>query len=326
MASGRLGGLASPRARQLARQLAQAVPVLLIVAVLTFLLMHLLPGDPAVVIAGPEASREAVEHIRRQLGLDRPILEQLVVWLGHLVQGDLGRSLLLNQPVTTAVLERLPVTMSLALISFAITLPLGIAAGVAAACFRNTWLDSAVMLLALVGVSLPSFWVAILSVILFSVVLQWLPSAGYVPMAQGLWPWFAALLQPAFILALFQIGFLARITRSAMLDVLDQDFIRTARAKGVPEWRTIAKHAFRNTLIPVVTVCGIIFSLLIGGSVVIEQVFALPGIGRLIVQAIINRDYPVVQGTLLLLGFAFVLLNLAIDVLYTFVDPRVRYG
>ncbi|MBM3525362.1 MAG: ABC transporter permease [Alphaproteobacteria bacterium] len=326
MASGLLGGLASPRARQLARQLAQAVPVLLIVAVLTFFLMHLLPGDPAVVIAGPEASRDAVEAIRKQLGLDLPIYKQLLVWFGHLVQGDLGRSLLLNQPVTEAILERLPVTLSLAIVSFAITLPLGIAAGVAAACLRNTWFDSAVMLLALLGVSLPSFWVAILSIILFSVTLGWLPSSGYVPLAQGFGPWFAALLQPAFILALFQIGFLARITRSAMLDVLDQDYIRTARAKGVSEWKTIAKHAFRNTLIPVVTVCGIIISLLIGGSVIIEQVFALPGIGRLIVQAIINRDYPVVQGTLLLLGFVFVLLNLFIDVLYTFVDPRVRYG
>ncbi len=326
MTTGRLGGLASPRARQLARQLAQAAPVLLIVAVLTFFLMHLLPGDPAVVIAGPEASKEAVEQIRRQLGLDLPLHEQLAVWLGHLARGDLGRSLLLNQPVTEAVLERLPVTLSLALVSFMITLPLGIGAGVVAACFRNTWFDSAVMLLALLGVSLPSFWVAILSIILFSVTLGWLPSSGYVPIAQGVWPWFAALLQPAFILALFQIGFLARITRSAMLDVLDQDYIRTARAKGVSEWKTISKHAFRNTLIPVVTVCGIIISLLIGGSVVIEQVFALPGIGRLIVQAIINRDYPVVQGTLLLLGFVFVLLNLAIDVLYTFVDPRVRYG
>jgi peptide/nickel transport system permease protein len=326
MASDRLGKWGSPRLRQLARQLAQAIPVLLIVAVLTFFLMHLLPGDPAVVIAGPEASREAVAAIRAQLGLDRPMHEQLAVWFGHIARGDLGRSLLLNQPVTEAIIERLPVTLSLALVSFAITLPLGIAAGVAAACFRNTWFDSAVMLLALLGVSLPSFWVAILSIILFSVTLGWLPSAGYVPIAEGAWPWFKALLQPAFILALFQIGFLARITRSAMLDVFDQDYIRTARAKGVSEWKTIAKHAFRNTLIPVVTVCGIIISLLIGGSVVIEQFFALPGIGRLIVQAIINRDYPVVQGTLLLLGSVFVLLNLAIDVLYTFVDPRVRYG
>ena len=326
MTSGRLGRLASPRVRQLARQLAQAIPVLLIVAVLTFFLMHLLPGDPAVVIAGPEASREAVAQIRTQLGLDLPLHEQLFVWFSHLARGDLGRSLVLNQPVTEAVLERLPVTMSLALISFALTLPLGIGAGVLAACFRNTWFDAFVMLLALIGVSAPSFWIAILSVLLFSVALGWLPSSGYVPIAQGVWPWFAALLQPAVILALFQIGFLARITRSAMLDVLDQDYIRTARAKGVSEWKTISKHAFRNTLIPVVTVCGIIFSLLIGGSVVIEQVFALPGIGRLIVQAIIGRDYPVVQGTLLLLGFVFVLLNLLIDVLYTFVDPRVRYG
>ncbi len=310
----------------LTRQLGQAVPVLFIVAVLTFTLMHLLPGDPAAVMAGPEASQAAVERIRRELGLDRPILEQLLIWLASLARGNLGNSLFLNQSVLAAVLERLPVTLSLALLSFAITLPLGIGAGVLAACFRNTWLDSAIMLLALLGVSVPSFWLAILSVILFSVTLQWLPSAGYVPLVQGFWPWLSALLQPAFILALFQIGFLARITRSAMLDVLDQDFIRTARAKGVSEWRTIGKHAFRNTLIPVVTVCGIIFSLLVGGSVVIEQVFALPGIGRLIVQAIIARDYPVVQGTLLLLGFAFVLLNIGIDILYTRIDPRVRYG
>lgn len=319
----RIGG---PRLRQLTRQLAQAVPVMLIVATLTFFLMHLLPGDPAVVIAGPEASREAVAVIRKQLGLDRPLLEQLFTWFGHLAQGDLGRSLLLNQPVLDAVLERLPVTMSLALVSFALTLPLGIGAGVLAACFRNTWFDAFVMLLALIGVSAPSFWVAILSILLFSVSLQWLPSAGYVPLAQGLWPWFAALLQPALILALFQIGFLARITRSAMLDVLDQDFIRTARAKGVSEWKTISKHAFRNTLIPVVTVLGITLSLLVGGSVVIEQVFAMPGIGRLIVQGILNRDYPLVQGTMLLFGFAFVVINILVDIIYTFVDPRVRYG
>jgi peptide/nickel transport system permease protein len=163
-------------------------------------------------------------------------------------------------------------------------------------------------------------------VILFSVTLGWVPSAGYVPLAQGFGPWFAALIQPAVVLALFQIGFLARMTRSAMLDVLDQDFIRAARARGVSEWRTIVKHAFRNTLIPVVTASGIILSLLIGGSVIIEQVFALPGIGRLIVQAILARDYPLVQGTMLLLGFAFVVINLLLDIVYTLVDPRVRYG
>jgi peptide/nickel transport system permease protein len=182
------------------------------------------------------------------------------------------------------------------------------------------------MVTALLGVSMPSFWLGILSVILFSVTLGWLPPAGYSPISLGVWPWFSALIQPAIVLALFQIGFLARITRSAMLDVLDQDFIRTARAKGVDEWHTITKHAFRNTLIPVVTVTGIIISLLIGGSVVVEQVFALPGIGRLVVQGILARDYPLVQGTMLIFGFSFVLINILVDILYMLVDPRVRFG
>ena len=312
--------------RRLALRLGQAVPVILVVAVLSFFLMHLLPGDPAAVIAGPEAGAEAVERIRRQLGLDRSIPEQLLVWLWHLAQGDFGTSIIHNQSVLRALADRMPVTASLTLVAFAMTIPIGIVLGVAAAKFRNTWIDSAVMFLALVGVSVPGFWIAILSVILFSVTLGWLPASGYVPMSDGMWPWFKALLQPAAMLALFQIGFLARMARSATLDVLDQDYIRTARAKGVSEWRTIAKHAFRNTLIPVVTATGIILSLLIGGSVVIEQVFALPGVGRLIVQAILTRDYPLVQGTMLALAFLFVGINLFVDIIYTWVDPRVRYG
>ena len=312
--------------RRLALRLGQAVPVLLVVAVIAFTVMHLLPGDPAVIIAGPEAGAEAIERIRAQLGLDRPIHEQLFVWLLHLAQGDFGTSLMLNQSVLQALADRMPVTLSLTLVSFAITIPVGIALGVVAAKFRNTWVDSAVMFLALVGVSVPGFWIAILSVVLFSVILGWLPASGYVPLSAGVIPWLLALLQPAAMLALFQIGFLARMARSATLDVLDQDYIRTARAKGVSEWRTISKHAFRNTLIPVVTTSGIILSLLMGGSVVIEQVFALPGIGRLIVQAILTRDYPLVQGTLLALAFLFVGVNLLVDAVYTWVDPRVRYG
>lgn len=312
--------------QRLSIRVLQAVTVIVIVAILTFLLLHLLPGDPAVIIAGDQASADAIEAIRRQLGLDRPIWEQLLLWLSHLAHGDFGRSLFLNQSVLSAVAERLPVTLSLTLLSMAITVPAGILCGVAAAYFRNSWIDFLLMILALLGVSVPVFWIAILSVILFSVTLGWLPSSGYVPITEGIWPWFAALIQPAFMLALFQIGFLARMTRSAMLDVLDADFIRTARAKGVSEWRTVGRHAFRNTLIPVVTASGIILSLLVGGSVVVEQVFALPGIGRLIVQAILERDYPLVQGTTLLLGFAFVVINLLVDVVYTLVDPRIRYG
>lgn len=306
-------------------RIAQAIPVMFFVAVLTFLLMQLLPGDPAVIIAGDGASAEAIARIRHNLGLDLPVWEQLWVWISQLLQGDFGQSLMLNKPVLDAVIERAPVTLSLALVAFVMTLPFGLAFGVLAAVFRDSWIDTGVMGLALVGVSAPNFWIAILSVILFSVNLGWLPSAGYVPLEDGFGPWLAALIQPAAVLALFQIGYLARMTRSEMLEVLDQDYIRTARARGVPETRVVTKHAFRNTLVSVVTVSGYIFSLLIGGSVIIEQVFAMPGIGRLLVQAILARDYPMVQGTMILLGFAFVLVNVFIDLIYTVVDPRVHY-
>ncbi|MBC7393019.1 peptide/nickel transport system permease protein [Variovorax sp. GrIS 2.14] len=312
-------------ARNVIFRLLQAIPVIVLVAILAFVLMHMLPGDPAVVMAGPDASPEAIDKLRHQLGLDRPIWEQLIAWLGNLARGDFGQSLMLNQGVFSAVIARLPVTLSLALLAFAITVPVGIALGIIAAYYRNTWIDSAVMGVALIGVSIPSFWIAIISVIVFSVELRWLPSSGYAPLSQGFGPWLRSMVQPAAILALFQIGYLARMTRSSMLDVLDQDYIRTARAKGLNEWVTIGKHAFRNSLMSVVTVSGIILSLLIGGSVVIEQVFALPGIGRLVVQGIMARDYPLIQGTMLLLGFAFVLVNVCVDLAYTLVDPRVRY-
>lgn len=311
--------------RLVASRIAQAIPVMFFVAVLTFMLMHLLPGDPATIIAGDMADQAAIDQIRRDLGLDKPLLTQLWLWIYNLMQGDFGQSLMLNQPVSTAMLQRMPVTLSLALVAFIITIPVGILLGVVAAVWRDTWVDSVVMLIALLGVSIPNFWLAILSVILFSVTLGWLPSAGYVPLSTSFTGWLTSLIQPAVVLALFQIGYLARMTRSAMLDVLDQDYIRTARAKGVSITVTILKHAFRNTLMQVVTVSGYIFSLLIGGSVVIEQIFALPGIGRLLVQAIMARDYPVVQGSLLLLGFAFVFVNIMIDLIYAWVDPRVRY-
>lgn len=312
-------------ARLIAFRIAQAIPVMFVVAVLTFLLMHLLPGDPATIIAGDMADQAAIEQVRRDLGLDQPVATQLWLWVTNLIQGDFGRSLMLNQPVAEAVLQRLPVTGSLALVAFLITIPTGIVLGVVAAVWRDTWADTAVMLVALVGVSVPNFWIAILSVIVFSVTLGWFPSSGYVPLQQDAGKWLASLIQPAAVLALFQIGYLARMTRSAMLDVLDQDFIRTAKAKGVSITVTIAKHAFRNTLMQVVTVSGYILSLLIGGSVVIEQIFAMPGIGRLLVQGIMARDYPVVQGTMLMLGFAFVFINILIDLIYAYVDPRVRY-
>jgi peptide/nickel transport system permease protein len=311
--------------RLVAIRVLQAVPVILIVSVLAFLLMSLLPGDPAVVIAGDQASPEAIEKVRRSLGLDRPFLEQIGLWFLQLAQGNFGASLMLNQSVVSAMGERLPVTLSLAGLSLAITLPVGIFAGSIAAYYRQTWIDSVVMVVALLGVSIPAFWIAILAVILFSVMLGWLPSSGFVPLAQDPLGWFRSLVMPAAMLSLFQIGFLARMTRSAMLDVLSQDFIRTARSKGLSEWSTVGKHAFRNALIMVITAMGILISTAIGGSVVIEQVFALPGIGRLVVQGILARDYPLVQGVMLIYGFAFVAINLMVDVLYTVADPRVRY-
>ena len=311
--------------RLIAFKVLQAVPVVLMVSILAFLLMSLLPGDPAVIIAGDQASPEAIEKVRHSLGLDRPFLEQLGVWLAHLARGDFGASLMLNQTVLSAMGERLPVTLSLAGLSLAITLPIGIFIGSLAAYYRQTWIDSTVMVVALLGVSIPAFWIAILAVILFSVILGWLPSSGFVPLLQDPVQWLRARILPAAMLSLFQIGFLARMTRSAMLDVLSQDFIRTARSKGLSEWMTVGTHGFRYALIMVITAMGILVSTAIGGSVVIEQVFALPGVGRLVVQGILARDYPLVQGVMLIYGFAFVAINLAVDVLYTVADPRVRY-
>jgi peptide/nickel transport system permease protein len=311
--------------RLVALRILQAAPVVIIVSILAFLLISLLPGDPAVVIAGDQASPEAIEAVRHSLGLDRPLIEQLGIWFAHLLQGNFGQSLMLNQSVVSAMGERLPVTLSLALLSLAITLPIGIFAGAFAAYHRGRWIDSTIMTLALLGVSAPAFWIAILAIILFSVILRWFPTGGYAPLLSDPWLWLRSLVLPAAMLSLFQIGFLARMTRSAMLDVLSQDYIRTARAKGLGEWKTVAKHAFRNAAILIITAIGILLSTAIGGSVVIEQVFALPGVGRLVVQGILARDYPLVQGVMLIYGFAFVLINLAVDLIYTFADPRVRY-
>jgi peptide/nickel transport system permease protein len=312
-------------ARLIALRILQAAPVIVIVSILAFLLINLLPGDPAVVIAGDQASPEAIEAVRRNLGLDRPLIEQLGIWFTHLLHGNFGASLMLNQSVLSAMGERLPVTLSLAGLSIAITLPIGIFAGAIAAYYRQSWIDSLVMTIALIGVSVPAFWIAILSVILFSVILRWFPTSGYVELSRDPGLWLRSLVLPATMLSLFQIGFLARMTRSAMLDVLNLDFIRTARSKGLSEWTIVSKHAFRNALILIITAIGILLSTAIGGSVVIEQVFALPGVGRLVVQGILARDYPLVQGVMLIYGFAFVVINLTVDLLYAFADPRVRY-
>jgi len=311
-------------ARFIVLRLINAIPVLLIVSFVSFSIMQMVPGDPASVMAGPQATAAEVEQLRQQLGLDRPFVDQLVIWYTNLLHGDLGRSILLGRSVGQAIQERLGITLALALFGFLITLAIAVPTGVLAALRQNTWVDQAVMTIALAGVSLPNFWLGLMLIVLFSVVLDLLPAGGYVPIAEAVGPWFKSLILPSFSLAMLQVGLLARITRSAMLEVLRQDYIRTARAKGLARIYVVGKHALKNALVPVVTVIGIIFSLLLSGSVVIETVYSLPGLGRLLATSILSRDYPVIQGGLLVSAAMFVFVNLAVDVLYALIDPRLR--
>ena len=303
-----------------------AVPILLLVSLITFGILHLIPGDPAAVMAGLSATPQEVAQIRSDLGLDQPLLGQLLHWYGGLLHGDLGRSLLLGQDVLQAVWQRLPITLALSAYALVLTLLLGIAGGVIAAMKQNTIVDTGAMVGAMLGISMPSFFFAPLMVLLFAVHLGWLPSGGYVPFTTDPLGWFRAATLPAVSLALLNIGLLARITRSTMLEVLRQDYVRTARAKGLSSWSVVGKHALANAMIPVTTVVGISISLLLSGSVVIETIFSVPGIGQLLTQAVLNRDYPLVQGGLLLLTTVLVLVNIAVDVLYAALDPRVRLG
>ncbi len=306
------------------RRLASALPIMAIVSVITFAMIHLIPGDPAVAIAGLSATAEQLETIRRDLGLDQPVLTQLWRWYANVLRGDLGRSLLLGQPVVQVMTQRLQVTLALSAYALVLTLLLGLTAGIVAALRQNTWIDQAAMVFAMIGISLPNFWLGLLMIILFAVDLRWLPTGGYIPLTADPLGWLATSTMPAVSLALLQAGLLARITRSTMLEVLRQDYIRTARAKGLPNRVVVMKHALANALIPIVTVLGIIVSLLISGSVVTETLFSIPGVGQLLTQAVLNRDYPMVQGGLLMTTALLVLVNIAVEVCYALLDPRVR--
>ncbi len=307
------------------RRLISALPVLAIVSLITFGMIHMIPGDPAAAIAGMSATSEQIANVRRDLGLDQPVLSQLWHWYYNLARGDLGRSLLLGIPVMTAILQRLPVTLTLSVYALALTLLLGLGTGIIAALKQNTWVDQAAMVLAMVGISLPNFYLGLLMIILFAVDLRWLPTGGYVPLWQDPIGWLAASTMPAISLALLLAGLLARITRSTMLEVLRQDYIRTAHAKGLPRRQVVMKHALANALIPITTVVGIIISLLISGAVVTETLFSIPGIGQLLTQSVLSRDYPMVQGGLLVTTALLVLINIGVDVCYAMLDPRVRY-
>jgi peptide/nickel transport system permease protein len=307
------------------RRVGSAIPVLLIVTLITFGLMRLIPGDPAAAMAGLSATQRDIQQLRTDLGLDQPLLVQLLHWYGGLLQGDLGRSILLGKPVVTATLERLPVTIGLSAYALVLTLAVGVLAGILAALRQNSWVDQAAMMFAMVGISVPNFFLGLMMIILFAVKLGWLPTGGYVPFTEDPLGWLRSMTMPAISLALLQAGLLARITRSTMLEVLRQDYIRTARAKGLPERQVVFKHALANALIPIVTVVSIIVSLLLSGAVVTEALFSIPGMGQLLTQAVLSRDYPMVQGGLLLVTTFLLLINIAVDILYAAIDPRVRY-
>ncbi|HYS19196.1 MAG TPA: ABC transporter permease [Candidatus Binatia bacterium] len=307
------------------RRLLALVPVALVVATVAFVLIHLAPGDPASVIAGPDASRDDVQRIERQLGLDAPLPMQLVHWYVQLAQGDLGQSIFLRKPVTEAILDRVEPTLLLTGFAIVIAIAIGVPAGVVSARFHNSTTDQALMVMALVGISIPNFLAGLLLILCFSVWLGWFPVAGYSPLEYGWLATLRSLVLPAFALGLVQSALIARIARSAMLDVLREQFIVAGRAKGLGERAVVYKHALKNAMIPTVTIIGISFAILISGAVVIETVFNIPGLGRLIISAVLRRDYPVIQGVVLCIAGVYMLINLAVDLSYLWFDPRVRY-
>jgi peptide/nickel transport system permease protein len=307
------------------RRVLSTIPVMAVVALFVFSLLYIAPGDPAAIIAGDQATPADVERIRQGLGLDRPFLVQFGEWLWRLIHGDIGTSIFTNLPVSTMIAQRLEPTMSLMVITLILAVIVAVPMGVVAAWQAGTWIDRAVMAFAVLGFSVPVFVVGYLLAFVFALQLDWLPVQGYTPIANGLGPWLENLVLPSIALGLVYIALIARITRATMLEVLQQDYIRTARAKGLGQVGILFLHALKNASVPIVTVIGIGIALLIGGAVVTESVFAIPGLGRLTVDAILRRDYPVIQGVVLLFSFVYVLVNLMIDLLYTVLDPRIRY-
>lgn len=307
------------------RRVLSTLPVMGIVALFVFSLLYIAPGDPAAVIAGDQASPADVERIRQGLGLDRPFLVQFGTWVWQILHGNLGTSIFTNMPVASMIAQRIEPTFSLMAITLVLTILVAVPLGVVAAWKAGSWVDRTIMAFAVFAFSLPVFVVGYVLAFVFALHFEWLPVQGYTPLAAGLWPWLQNLILPALALGSVYIALIARITRASMLEVLQQDYVRTARAKGLDTRNILFVHALKNAAVPIVTVIGIGIALLIGGAVVTESVFAIPGLGRLTIDAILRRDYPVIQGIVLLFSFLYVLVNLLVDVTYTLVDPRIRY-
>ena len=309
----------------LIRRILYLIPVMLIVVTFIFFMIHLIPGDPAAVMAGAESSKEEIENIRRFMGLDRPLYEQYGRFVFRLLQGDLGKSLFMDQPVVSVIAERLEPTMLLTFLSLLVAVTIGIPAGAIAGVFPNTWLDKTTMIIAMLGISMPSFWLGLNLIYLLSLKLKLFPPGNYVSMSTSFVKCIYYMLLPSLSLGFASAALVARILRSCMIEVLSQDYIRTARAKGLAERVVIYIHALRNAMVPTMTVIGISIAIHLGGAVVTETVFNLPGVGRLVVTSILRRDYPVIQGVVLFTATIYVCVNLVVDLMYCFIDPRIRY-
>src|SRR5688572_14702116 len=312
-------------AAYIVRRLLLTIPAMLAMSVIVFGIVRLVPGDPATAILGLRASPESVAALRRELRLDEPIWVQYGIWLGGVIRGDLGLDYNSHEPVRDQLLTRLPVTLEMAFLAMLISAAVAIPLGVLAATRRGA-ADVGSSALGLVGISIPDFWLGVMLILLMSLVLGWLPSSGHVPLRESVWGNISHLLLPSFTLALGLAAVLTRTTRAAVLDVLHRPYVQTARAKGLAERAVVAGHILRNAAIPIVTVLGLQLGYILGGAIVVEQIFSLPGIGRLTLNAVLNRNYPVIQGSVLLITFLFMLINILTDVLYATLDPRIRYA
>ena len=307
------------------KRLLATIPVMAIVAVFVFAMLRLTPGDPASIIAGASATSQDIVDIRARLGLDQPIFTQFFVWIGHMFTGDFGESFFFKKKVAELVADRIEPTLMLSLTTMTLSILVAVPLGVLAAYKQGTWIDRIVMGFAVLGFSVPVFVIGYMLIYVFAIELSWLPVQGYQPLAEGLWGCLRRLVLPSVTLSVIYIALIARITRTSVLEVLGEDYIRTARAKGLTNVVVLMRHALRNAAVPIVTVIGIGIALLIGGVVVTESVFSIPGLGRLTVDAVLARDYPTIQAVILLFSFVYVLVNLVVDLLYTVLDPRIRY-
>ncbi|HXR58943.1 MAG TPA: ABC transporter permease [Burkholderiales bacterium] len=307
------------------RRLFATLVVMAVVAFVVFLLLYLTPGDPAAILAGDAATSDDIARIRERLGLDQPFLVRFGEWISQLLHGDLGISIFTNLPVAHLIGQRVEPTLSLTLCTLLVSILIAVPLGVVAAARAGTWVDRCVMAFSVLGFSLPVFVLAYILILTFSIELDWLPVQGYRPIREGLWEWARHLILPSTALGTVYIALIARITRASMLDALAQDYVRTAQAKGLSPSEVLVGHALKNAAVPIVTVIGIGIALLIGGAIVTETVFAIPGIGRLTVDSILRRDYPIIQGVVLIFSGAYVLINLVVDLSYTLLDPRIRY-